>query len=151
MNPDGTVNPAFTASVVPGDNLLPFFRLESLTTPGTFLFVSTEEYNGIFAEGSPQRNQWRRQGFDPSGQDIPEFYLFGAGSPTGTDFNRFQNLQNGTFLYAGPGETANINANPSLSSIFVDQGVAFRSLCIEGVVFQSNAVLFLSQFDEFSF
>lgn len=128
VNPDGSVNPAFTASVVPGDNLLPFFRLESLATPGTFLFVSTEEYNGIFAEGSPQSNQWRRQGFDPNGQDIPEFYLFGAGSPTGTDFNRFQNLQNGTFLYAGPGETASINANPSLSSIFVDQGVAFRSL-----------------------
>ena len=128
VNPNGTINPAFTASAVPGDGLLPFFRLESLTTPGTFLFVSTGEYNVIFAEGSPQSNQWRRQGFDAAGQDVPEFYLLSGSSETGTAFNRFQNLQNGTFLYAGPEETIGINSNPSLSSIFVDQGVAFKSL-----------------------
>ena len=126
--PDGSINPAFTASTQSGDDLLPFFRLRSLETPGTFLFVSTQEYDAIFAEGSNQQNSWEKEGLDAEGNDIPEFYLFGVGAGQGTVFNRFQNLDNNTFLYAGPEETASINGNPDLAAIFSDQGGAFGSL-----------------------
>ncbi|MEM9275114.1 MAG: hypothetical protein AAGA80_19435 [Cyanobacteria bacterium P01_F01_bin.143] len=125
---DGTINPAFVASTVPGENLIPFFRLASVDLPGTFLFVSTGEYNAIFAENSDQRDRWTRQGLDGNGEDIPEFYLLDGAADRGVEFNRFQNSQNGTFLYAGPAETNAINANPNLSNLFVNQGVAFESL-----------------------
>lgn len=128
VNEDGTVNPAFIASTQPADDLLPFFRLRSLETPGTFLFVSTEEYNAIFAEGSDQRDKWEQEGLNTAGEDIPEFYLFGVGAGQGTEFNRFQNRANNTFLFAGPDETAAINNNPDLSGAFRDQGPAFESL-----------------------
>lgn len=49
-------------------------------------------------------------------------------SNLGVQFNRFQNRQNGTFLYARPAETEAINSNPNLSASFIDQGVAFASL-----------------------
>ena len=125
---DGTINPAFVASTIPGENLIPFFRLASIDLPGTFLFVSTAEYNAIFAENSDQRDRWTRQGLDGNGEDIPEFYLLDGAANRGVEFNRFQNSQNGTFLYAGPGETNAINADPNLSNLFVNQGVAFDSL-----------------------
>lgn len=96
--------------------------------PGTFLFVSTAEYDAIFAEGSDQVDQWDRQGLDGEGNDIPEFYLLDGSSESGVQFNRFQNTQNNTFLYAGPAETEAIASDPNLSSLFVDQGVAFKSL-----------------------
>ena len=125
---EGNGSPAFTASNQLGDDLVPFFRLKSVDIPGTFLFVSTGEYNAIFAENSAQRNKWLTEGFDTEGIDIPEFYLFGAGAGQGVEFNRFQNSQNGTFLYAGPSESIAINGNPNLSSIFIDQGTAFESI-----------------------
>ncbi|ELS04788.1 FG-GAP repeat protein [Xenococcus sp. PCC 7305] len=131
---EGDGNPAFKASAVPGDDLLPFFRLQSLAVPGTFLFVSTDEYNGIFAEGSAQREQWEKEGLDQAGVDIPEFYLFGAGTGKGIPFNRFQNNDNNTFLFAGSdsstglSETDFINNDPNLSAVFNDQGIAFESL-----------------------
>ncbi len=125
---EGNGRPAFTASTEPGDDLVPFFRLRSLDIPGTYLFVSTGEYNAIFAENSAQRNKWLPEGFDTEGIDIPEFYLFGAGAGQGIEFNRFQNSQNGTFLYAGSSESIAINGNPNLSSIFIDQGTAFESI-----------------------
>ena len=125
---DGTVNPAFTASTTNGDDLIPFYRLKSLDVPGTFLFVSTGEYNQIFADDSTQRDKWEREGLDSSGEDIPEFYLYDGSSDRGTPFNRFQNSQNGTFLYAGEAETNNINNDSNLSSVFNDQGVAFNSI-----------------------
>ena len=125
---DGSINPAFTANTQPGDDLSPFFRLKSLEIPGTFLFVSTEEYNAIFAEDSNQKNSWEPEGLDTEGNDIPEFYLFGVGAGQGTVFNRFQNRKNNTFLYAGPEETASIIGNPDLSRVFFDQGVAFESV-----------------------
>ena len=128
VEPDGTVNPAFTASTTPGDGLIPFFRLASLAVPGTFLFVSTGELNGIFAEGSDQADQWLREGFDAEGNDIPEFYLFDGAADRGEDFNRFQNTQNNTFLFAGPSESDAIANDPNLSSLFTNQGVAFESL-----------------------
>ncbi len=128
VEPDGSVNPAFTASTVPGEGLIPFFRLASLAVPGTFLFVSTGELNGIFAEGSDQADQWRREGFNESGEDIPEFYLFDGAAGMGEDFNRFQNTQNNTFLFAGPFESNAIANDPNLSGLFTNQGVAFESL-----------------------
>ncbi len=125
---EGAGNLAFTASTIEGDNLSPFFRLRSLATEGTFLLVGTEEYNAIFAEDSDQRELWIPEGFDEQGVDIPEFYLFGAGSGEGEAFNRFQNNENGTFLFAGPSETADILNDPNLSETFTNQGVAFESL-----------------------
>ena len=126
--PDGSISPAFTASTQPGDDLLPFFRLQSLETPGTFLFVSRGEYDAIFAEDSNQKDKWEQEGLDSQGNDIPEFYLFGAGAGQGPVFNRFQNQENNTFLFASPEETASINSNPDLSGTFLDRDSAFESL-----------------------
>ena len=125
---EGNGSPAFTASSENEDDLTPFFRLKSVDVPGTFLFVSTGEYDAIFAENSAQRDKWQAEGLDAQGIDIPEFYLFGVGSSQGVEFNRFQNLQNNTFLYAGPSESSGINKDPNLSSIFIDQGTAFESI-----------------------
>ena len=127
---DGTINPAFTASTVDSEGLIPFYRLESLTRLGTFLFVSTAEYDGIFAEDSNQKDQWKKQGFDPSDEtiDIPEFYLRDGSADSGTTFNRFQNQANGTFLYAGGAEIEAIENDPNLRDLFKDQDVAFKSL-----------------------
>ena len=125
---DGTINPAFVASAEAADDLLPFYRLESLTKPGTFLFVSTDEYKFIF-DDPVQSQQWKKQGFDQSGEnDIPEFYLRDGNADEGTKFNRLQNQQNGTFLYAGEGETAIIENDDNLSDLFKNQGPAFASL-----------------------
>ena len=125
---EGSGNPAFQASTVPGEGLLPFFRLRSLDTPGTFLFVSTVEYNAIFDENSPQRDKFIPEGLDEAGNDIPEFYLFGVGANQGIEFNRFQNTSNNTFLFAGPAETSAILADPNLSGAFINQGIAFEAL-----------------------
>ncbi|MDJ0742850.1 MAG: hypothetical protein QNJ32_05755, partial [Xenococcaceae cyanobacterium MO_167.B27] len=128
VNPDGSINPAFTASTEPGEGLEAFYRLSSLDNPGTFLFAGQGEYDAIFAPDSDQRDRWERQGFDSDGTtDIPEFYLFGVGAGMGTPFNRFQNRTNNTFLFAGPGETEAINSNPDLSAAFLDQGGAFEA------------------------
>ncbi|MDJ0743379.1 MAG: cohesin domain-containing protein [Xenococcaceae cyanobacterium MO_167.B27] len=126
---EGDGNPAFVASTVSGDDLEGFFRLSSLDNPGTFLFVGQGEYDAIFAPDSDQRDRWEQQGFDTDGTtDIPEFYLYGVGAGLGTQFNRFQNRANNTFLYAGPDETAAINNDPNFSAVFFDQGAAFESL-----------------------
>ena len=126
---DCTVNPAFTASTVDGEGLNPFYRLESLTVLGTFLFVSTAEYEFIFNDPI-QSEQWKKQGFadESKTEDIPEFYLRDGSADSGTVFNRFQNKQNGTFLYAGGGEIDAIENNPDLANLFENQDVAFRSL-----------------------
>ena len=130
VNPDGSINLAFTASTQPGENFEPFYRLSSLDNPGTFLFAGQEEYDAIFAEGSDQRDRWERQGFDADGNDIPEFYLYGVGAEQGTPFNRFQNRANNSFLFAGPEETAAINSDPNFSAAFLDQGGAFESIIL---------------------
>ncbi|MDJ0901811.1 MAG: hypothetical protein QNJ55_23725 [Xenococcus sp. MO_188.B8] len=124
---DLTLNSAFVASATPEDDLLPFYRLRSLEVPGTYLFVSTEEYNAIFAADSDQQDKWFKEGLDADGIDIAEFYLYGVGANQGLEFNRFQNTQNNTFLYAGPEETAAIKSDPNLSGTFLDQGVAFEA------------------------
>ena len=126
---DGTINPAFKASTQPGDDLVGFYRLKSLAVPGTFLFVAREEYDLIFAPDSDQQDQWEKEGFNETGEeDIPEFYLLDNIAERGVQFNRFQNNQNNTFLYTGPGETQAIAEDPNLSNLFNDQGPAFKSL-----------------------
>ena len=89
--------------------------------------MSTEEYNAIFAADSDQQDKWVKEGLDADGIDIAEFYLHGVGANQGLEFNRFQNTQNNTFLYAGPEETAAIKSDPNLSGTFLDQGVAFEA------------------------
>jgi hypothetical protein len=124
---EGNGNAAFTASTVPGEDLIPFYRIRSLDVEGTYLFVSTEEYDAIFAEDSDQRDKWVKEGLDGE-EDIPEFYLYEGSGDNGVEFNRFQNTQNNTFLYAGPDESAAIESDPNLSNLFNNQGVAFDSL-----------------------
>ena len=128
LQDDGTVNPAFKASLEPGNDLIPFYRLKSLDVLGTFLFVSTGEYDAIFADDSDQKDKWEKEGKDSNGVDIPEFYLLDGSADRGVEFNRFQNNQNGTCLYAGLGETEDIESDPNLSSLFTNQGLAFKSL-----------------------
>lgn len=128
---EGEGNAAFIASTVESvgeDDLLPFYRLRSLDVEGTYLFVSTEEYNTIFDEDSEQKDKWEKEGFDSEGEDVAEFYLYGADTGKGVEFHRFQNNQNNTFLFAGPEETEAINNDPNLSATFTDQGVAFEAL-----------------------
>jgi hypothetical protein len=125
---DGTISPAFVASRTSGDDLAPFYRLKSLDVPGTFLLVGTAEYDAIFAEDSEQKDQWEKEGLNPDGEDTPEFYLYEGSAEQGIVFNRFQNNQNGTFLYAGSEETEAIENDPNLSSLFTNQGIAFKSL-----------------------
>ena len=123
---DGTINTAFTASLEPGEDLEPYYRLRSLAIPGTYLFAGQSEYDIIFAEDSEQRDQWVREGLDSEDNDVPEFYLYSSSADRGDQFNRFQNIQNNTFLYAGPDETAAIEND--FSELFVNQGDAFESL-----------------------
>lgn len=124
---DGNVNAAFTASLESGDDLIPFYRLRNLQTPGTYLFVSTEEYEAIFAPDSVQKDNWVKEGLDGE-TDIAEFYLYDREANLGVDFNRFQNTQNNTFLYAGLEETVAIESNRDLSNLFINQGGAFESV-----------------------
>jgi hypothetical protein len=125
---EGGGNPSFVASTEPGEGLSPFYRLASADAPGSYLFVGSSEYDAIFAENSDQRDKWIAEGLAESGDDSPEFYLLDGSINTGIEFNRFQNLQNGTFLYAGPEETENIESNPDLLNVFYNQGFAFGSL-----------------------
>lgn len=125
---EGDGNFAFRASTIPGDNLESFYRLRNSDISGTYIYVGQEEYDAIFAESSSQRDSWIREGLDIQGNDIPDFYLFGAGTGLGTEFYRLQNNQNGTFLFAGADEVLAIENDPLLSSSFTNQGVAFESL-----------------------
>nr|MDJ0536445.1 hypothetical protein [Xenococcaceae cyanobacterium MO_207.B15] len=125
---DGSVNSAFRASLESGDDLIPFYRLRSLELPGSYLFVSTEEYDAIFADNSPQRDKWIPEGLDDEDNDLAEFYLFPSGLGSGEPFNRYKNTQNGGFLLAGPEESDAIEANPDLSNVFLLEGGAFESL-----------------------
>ena len=125
---DGTVNSAFIASDTSGVDLVPFYRLRSLDTPGNYLFVSTGEYNSIFAESSHYKDRWAKEGLDLEGFDIPDFYLYGAGANQGIEFHRLQNINNHSYLFAGLGEIEVIYNDPLLSANFVDEGSAFKSL-----------------------
>ena len=125
---EGNGSRAFVASSESGEDLIPLYRLRSLDVTGTYLYVSTEEYDTIFDDDSNQRNKWVKEGLDGEGNDIPEFYVYGAGASQGTEFNRFQNLENNTYLFTGSEETAAIINDPNLSEVFFNQGFAFESL-----------------------
>lgn len=125
---EGNGNPAFIASVEEGDDLIPFYRLRNLDISGTYLFVGEAEYDAIFASDSVQQDKWEQEGLNANGEDIPEFYLYQGNANQGNPFNRFQNTQNGTFLYAGENETDTIESDSNLSELFTNQGVAFESL-----------------------
>ena len=121
-------NPVFTVSLSEGENLNPFYRLQSLDVSGSYLFVSTEEYGAIFDEDSEQKDKWIKEGIDAEGKDIPEFYLYSPNAEPGIEFNRFQNIQNGIFFYSDSVETEIIQSDPNLSSSFINQGIAFKAL-----------------------
>ncbi len=126
VNKDGTVNPAFIASVIFQADLRPFYRLRSLEIPDTNLFVEGG-YEDIFIEDSTQKDKWIKEGLDTEGIDIPEFYLYGVGAGQGIEFHRFQDINNHSYLFAGPEETEAIYNDPLLSANYVDQGIAFES------------------------
>ena len=125
---EGEGNYAFQASTVSGDNLEPFYRLRSEDVAGTYTFVGETEYDAIFAEDSPYKDSWVKEGLDDNGRDIPDFYLYGVGAGEGTEFYRLQNNQNGTFLFASSDEVTAIENDPLLSASFTNQGLAFESL-----------------------
>lgn len=60
--------------------------------------------------------------------NLDDFYVYGAGANQGTEFNRFQNLENNTYLFTGSEETAAIESDPNLLEVFFNQGFAFESL-----------------------
>ena len=126
---EGDGNSAFIASNEAREDLIPFYRLRSQDVPGTYIFVSTPEYDTIFAENSEQKDKWLKEGLDEAGEeDIPEFYLLDGAIDRGVQFNRFQNNQNGTFLYAGQEETEAIESDSNLTNLFANQGIAFKSI-----------------------
>ena len=43
------------------------------------------------------------------------------------EFHRFQDINNHSYLFAGPEETQKIYDDPLLSANFVDEGIAFES------------------------
>lgn len=114
---EGEGNSAFKASTVGGDDLLPFYRFQSTITPGTYIFVGESERQGI--------NENFSESFIEEGL---AFHLYGAGTGQGVEFNRFQNNENGTYLFAAPEETTAISNDPNLSAVFTNQGVAFEAL-----------------------
>ena len=73
-------------------------------------------------------HKWIKEGTDPTGEDIAEFHLLPPGSDSGVVFNRYQNINNNTFLFAGEAESEAINNDPNLSNILINQGGAFNSL-----------------------
>ena len=125
---EGNGDRAFVASTQQQGNLIPIYRLRNANITGTYLFVSTAEYNTIFAEDSNQKDQWIKEGLDAVGNDVADFYVYDAAANLGTAFNRFQNLENNTYLFAGEAEAAAIRNDPNLSNVFLDQGLAFESL-----------------------
>lgn len=118
----------FMASSVPKDDLLPFYRLRSLDVLGTYLFVSTQEYDAIFADDSEQQDKWVKEGLNNESEDIPDFYFLGGSADRGIEFHRFHNRQHGTFIYTDPAETEAIVNDEGLSSVWIHQGFAFGSI-----------------------
>ena len=105
--------PAFMVADRSGTDLIRINRFQSTITPGTYLYAGEAESQSI-----------RLNFFDSFIEEGIAFYVYGAGSGLGTPFDRFQNLDRpGTYLYAGPGESANIIDNfPG----FQLEGVAFE-------------------------
>jgi hypothetical protein len=127
-NPPFGDTPAFKVSTESAEGLIPFYRLRSKEVVGTYLFVGLEEYSNIFSANSGQQDKWVKEGLDENGNDVADFYLYGAASNEGVTFNRFRNQENGTYLFAGPTETNSIINDPNLSNVFMNEGVAFGAL-----------------------
>ena len=125
---DGTVNSAFRAFLQPGNDLIPIFRLRHSHQAGMYLFVGEEEHQSIFAADSPQKDNWISEGVDDEGNDIAEFYLYSSGSGLGASFERYRNVENGSYLYVTVTEGAAIRSNPDLAEIFIYEGGAFESI-----------------------
>jgi sugar lactone lactonase YvrE len=125
---EGGGNPAFQLSFEAVEGLLPFYRLRSIERLGNYLFAGQEEYDSIFAENSVQKDKWVKEGLDSNGNDVPDFYVYGADSNQGQLFNRFRNQEDGGYLFAGTQESENILNNPSLANIFINEGPAFKAL-----------------------
>ena len=124
---EGEGNIAFKASAVSRDDLEAFYRLRNKDISGTYTFVGQAEYDAIFAHNSPFKDNWIKEGFNSQGVDIPDFYLFGAGTDRGKKFYRLRNNQNNTFLFASSDEVTAIENDPLLSASFTNQGLAFES------------------------
>ena len=107
---------AFKVAVEPGDDLFAFYRFQNSNVPGTYLFVGEEERNAINSDPNLSES------FTEEGL---AFYVYGAGAELGTPFTRFQNNDvPGTYLFAGPDESADIRNN---SPNFVEEGIAFEA------------------------
>ncbi|MGA1623150.1 MAG: hypothetical protein ACO36E_10540, partial [Synechocystis sp.] len=110
--------PAFQVATTKTDPLLqPFYRFQN-TAPGregTYLFAGSEEAASI------------RQNYKNFIEEGIAFYAYSAGVGGGTtEFSRFQNnAMPGTYLFAGPEESAAIVNNPNLG--FTYEGVAFSA------------------------
>jgi hypothetical protein len=109
---------AFQVATNAFDPLLqPFYRFQN-TAPGregTYLFAGAEEAASI------------RQNYKNFIEEGIAFYAYAAGVGGGTtEFSRFQNnAMPGTYLFAGPEESAAIVNNPNLG--FTYEGVAFAA------------------------
>lgn len=125
---EGDGNAAFIVSFEPNDELIAFYRLRNQENPGIYLFVGQEEYDAIFAENSLQEDKWVKEGLDNLGNDIPEFYTYGAESNQGELFNRFRNQDNGGYLFAGIEESQSILNTSSLAETFANEGAAFEAI-----------------------
>jgi len=95
---------AFQVGVEKNDTLLqPLFRFQNSNAPGTYLFAGEAESASIRANFKNFKN-FKEEGI--------AFYVLEASSGIGGTFNRFQNSNApGTYLFAGPEESASILAN----------------------------------------
>ena len=115
-------------STEPEDDLISIYRLRSKGNLGNYLFVAEEEYSQIFSPDSSQKNNWIPEGLNEEGIDLPDFYVYGADSNKGEIFNRFRNVNNNGYLFVGIQESNAILNDSYLSSMFVNEGVAFEAL-----------------------
>jgi subtilisin family serine protease len=110
--------PAFQVATTQSDPLLqPFYRFQNSAPgrEGTYLFAGAEEAASI------------RQNYQNFIEEGVAFYAYSGGIGGGTtEFSRFQNnAMPGTYLFAGPEESAAIINNPSLG--FTYEGIAFAA------------------------
>lgn len=107
---------AFTAASQPGADLIPLYRF--ISNQGTYLLVGDEERNAI--NNDPNFSQtYTEEGL--------AFYVYGAGSGEGAEFNRFRRLDiPGAYLYATGDELATIQTE--FADTYVDEGLAFEAV-----------------------
>lgn len=103
---------AFKVSVESGEDLIPLYRFQSKSLPGTYVFV-----------GETERIEINRSFTESFVEEGLAFYVYDGSSSFGTQFSRFQNMQQpGTYLFAAGEERENIRQNfPD----FTEEGIAF--------------------------